>query len=148
MGGAFTQADVDNRLVKVYPTLMTNVLATRLASIPITAQDPSANPITTSADFTVLWSYCPLVSSGVSLITTNALSTPVVIPKSAIDLSEMHGMSVWDLEWRILNLGGGRFEFYCPDTTCSGPRWVDLSLPATIKHVRRIFKITYSLGLL
>lgn len=136
---SFSLDDVSSGYINVYPTLLTNVLSSRLSTIPLQINDPTGNLLTISASFAVTWTYCPSITSTPIVLQTTNTSTPIVIGSSVLPLVEAHGLSTWDVDWQIGSVSGGRIEYYCPDANCNGPQWVPLSLPAQIKQVHRLY---------
>ncbi|KAJ3359751.1 hypothetical protein HDU91_004826 [Kappamyces sp. JEL0680] len=132
--GTFTQLDVNAGYIKVQPALITNVLSSRLATINVQAQDPTANLVNTNVKVTVAWQFCPVGSTASPQIRTSDSTTPVVIAAASLNITEPHGMSIWDIEWKVSALTGGKLEWYCPDSRCAGPGWKTLVLPATIQQ--------------
>jgi hypothetical protein len=133
--GTFTMNDIESGLIYIQPALIADVLSSRTVSISLQAQDPTANLLITTAQFQIQWSYCPAIYPS-TVITTSDTATPIVIRGSMLNITESHGLSVWDISWTISSLTGGRIEWYCPDSGCSGPGWKPLTLPARIQHVK------------
>lgn len=133
--GTFNQIDVNNGSVYFQPSLISNVKSSRIASVPITALDPSANTITTSALYNVQYTYCPqTATSPIQLTSNNFDPASTVLSDSLFSMVEPHGLSVWDISWAISSIPVGRYEWFCPDSACGGPGWIILLLPATIKQ--------------
>ncbi|KAI8910887.1 hypothetical protein EDD86DRAFT_203859 [Gorgonomyces haynaldii] len=123
--GSFSQQAIADGQVSIYPVSLDTISASRLATLTIVALDPAANIVTTNVKFTIYYGYCPIAPATGSLVSGSG--TPAVITTSVLALTETHGMSVWDVEWRTPSLSNGRFEYYCPDSLCGGPGWVTFS---------------------
>jgi hypothetical protein len=135
---SFLYSEVIDGLVSMRPKLINSAFSFREAKLGSEISGPSPGALLFESKYNVKWTFCPrLLTSSNITITTSSSGTPVVITKEMVTLTESHGLNVWEQEWKLTTLSGGKLEYYCPDNTCDavGKIWLTLSLPATIRHV-------------
>ncbi|KAI8897242.1 hypothetical protein BC833DRAFT_594492 [Globomyces pollinis-pini] len=130
---SFTQQDVEDGFVYVNPTILTNVGSSRSSSIMISGVGPEKQELTGLSNYIIKYTYCPLVELQTVPITSYGLN-PVYLENSVFKVYEPHGLSLWDTEWILPPIANGRFEWYCPDTSCGGSGWKPFTETSTFKY--------------
>ncbi|KAI8924946.1 hypothetical protein BC831DRAFT_463218, partial [Entophlyctis helioformis] len=120
---AFTQQDIYDSLVSISPALLTSVATSRPMSVPFSARDPTGNLVYGTVAATINYAFCPMPTSSQTSITSYN-GVPVVLTTDALPLREPHGLSVWNVAWRLPFVAAGILEYYCSDPECAGNPWL------------------------
>lgn len=130
----FTQQDINDGLVYFTPKPSTYVDSSRDLQFAFRALDPAGQQVEPTVNYTVQYQFCPIaMQNSVYLITST--SQPVIIGNQVFGLTEVHGLSVWEVSWILPVLPVGRWEYYCPDKLCAGPGWKVAIANTEIKYV-------------
>ncbi|KAL2919731.1 hypothetical protein HK105_200645 [Polyrhizophydium stewartii] len=123
----FTQSDIARGNVSFLAAPLSTIGATKTVVVPFSVDNMLGVSASGSISFFVTSDFGPRPANPVAIATAKT-NFPIVIGTKYVSLTEPHKISGWEANWTLPSLAGvGAWEWYCPDSSCGGPGWIQIA---------------------